>query len=487
MKPKINTLIVDLDNTLYDWFEIWRASFLPVYNGLRDRVGVDETDLQSKIREVHRQRKTSEYTFLLEELQIATPDSADLRGFLEEEVRLSKTERDRALKLYKTVLKTLWQVKKSGTRIVAYTESLSFYSGYRLKKLGLDGVIDYLYCPEDNDLPSGVSLSKIRSLPDEFYELQITEIRHTAPNELKPNPKLLREIVVNLKAKPDECVYVGDSLFKDVAMAQDAGVHDVHAEYGVAQSQPDYELLRKVSHWTDADIAREKHVTERIVTPSHSIEVFSELLQKFDFVGSEVKLADLSANHMIDIWKKVVDVQQHFNQLEMQIRNYALTVTGAIMAAAGITFRDGLSVSFIGTEISLSIGIAAVALTIWAGFWFMDRHWYHRLLKGAVDHATTIEEKFGKSIPEIALGSRISANSPVYIFGFKLGSNGKINLFYGLGAVIILLFGLFAFVAEPMPSKSGKTATAEMTFSKRHVGSLGPPYSDKLVLLDVPV
>lgn len=155
-------------------------------------------------------------------------------------------------------------------------------------------------------------------------------------------------------------------------------------------------------HWTDADIEREKHVTERIVTPSHSIEVFSELLQKFDFVGSQVKLADLNANHMIDIWKKVVDVQQHFNQLEMQIRNYALTVTGAIMAAAGIT----------------------------------------------LDHATTIEEKFGKSIPEITLGSRISASSPVYIFGFKLGSNGKINLFYGLGAVIILLFGLFAFVAE---------------------------------------
>ncbi|NTF32783.1 HAD family hydrolase [Rhizobium skierniewicense] len=462
MKPKVNTLIVDLDNTLYNWFEIWRASFLPIYNGLRDRVGVDEIVLQCAIREVHQLRKTSEYTFLLDELKFAAPDGAPLRSFLEEEIRQSKTERDRALKLYQTVLKTLWQVKKSGTSIVAYTESLSFYSGYRLKKLGLDGVIDYLYCPEDNDLPSGVSLRKIRSLPDEFYELQITEIRHTAPNELKPNPRLLREIVRTLNAKPDECVYVGDSLFKDVAMAKDAGVHDVYAEYGAAQSHSDYELLKKVSHWPDSDIAKE---LEPAVTPSHSIEVFSEILQKFDFVGSQVKVADLNASHMIDIWKKVVDVQQHFNQLEMQIRNYALTVTGAIMAAAGITFRDGLSVNFLGAEISLSIGIAGVALTIWAGFWFMDRHWYHRLLKGAVDHATTIEEKFGKSIPEITLGSRISANSPVYVLSFKLGSNGKINLFYGLGALIILLFGLFAFVAKPVPNVLRKTATAEMTSS----------------------
>ncbi|WP_162911390.1 HAD family hydrolase [Shinella zoogloeoides] len=459
MKPKINTLIVDLDNTLYDWFDIWRAAFLPIYIGLRDRLNVDEVALQTAIRDVHRHRRTSEYTFLLDELQITTPDGLTLRAFLAEEIRRSKTDRDRALKLYNTVLKTLWQVKKSGTRIIAYTESLSFYSGYRLKKLGLDGVIDYLYCPEDNDLPSGISLTKIRSLPDEFYELQITEIKHTVPNELKPNPKLLREIIRDLNTKPEECVYVGDSLFKDVAMAQDAGVHDVYAEYGAVQMHLDYELLRKVSHWSDADIEREKRVTERTVTPSYSIEVFSEILQKFDFVGPQVKLADLNANNMIDIWKKVVDVQQHFNQLEMQIRNYALTVIGAIMAAAGISFRDGLSVRFLEANISISVGIALIALTIWAGFWFMDRHWYHRLLKGAVDHAATIEEKFGKSIPEITLGSRISASSPVSIFGIKLGSNGKINLFYGLGALVILFFGIFALFANPIPAEAAKTSS----------------------------
>jgi hypothetical protein len=38
----------------------------------------------------------------------------------------------------------------------------------------------------------------------------------------------------------------------------------------------------------------------------------------------------------VEIWKKTVDVQQHFNDLELRIRNFALAVLGAFwhLAAA---------------------------------------------------------------------------------------------------------------------------------------------------------
>lgn len=451
-KPKVNVLIVDLDNTLYDWFHIWHASFLPIYEGLRDKIRVDVDELEKSIRDIHRKRRTSEYTFLVDELNFTTPDGTSLRHFLKTEIAQSKLERDRALRLYPTVLKTLWRLKKQNVRIIAYTESLSFYSGYRLKKLGLDGVIDYLYCPQDHDLPIGIDVKKIRSLPEEFYELQITEIRHTTLNDLKPNPRLLREIIDDIHAKPSECVYVGDSLFKDVAMAQDTGVHDVYAAYGVSQFLPGYDLLQKVSHWTDDDIEREKNTNARIVKPSTSIDFFGEILQRFDFVGSKDTMTEATITQMIDIWKKSVDVQQHFNQIEMQIRNYALTITGALMAAAGITFRDGLKATILGWDVSISSGIAIIALCVWSGFWFMDRHWYHRLLKAAVDHATKIEKKIEKSLPEIALSSAISISSPVEFICLKLSSSDKINLFYFIGAIIIFGFIVFAMMASPIPT-----------------------------------
>jgi phosphoglycolate phosphatase len=68
---------------------------------------------------------------------------------------------------------------------------------------------------------------------------------------------------------------------KDVAMAQDAHITDVWAEYGVVQNHEGYPLLRKVSHWTEADVQREKEISNRTITPTHVISQFSEITQFF--------------------------------------------------------------------------------------------------------------------------------------------------------------------------------------------------------------
>ena len=41
----------------------------------------------------------------------------------------------------------------------------------------------------------------------------------------------------------------------------------------------------------------------------------------------------------IEIWKKIVDVQQHFNDLELRIRNFALIVTGAFLVLVATPSR----------------------------------------------------------------------------------------------------------------------------------------------------
>ena len=73
----------------------------------------------------------------------------------------------------------------------------------------------------------------------------------------KPNPEVLLDIIREIGRVPSECVYLGDSKMKDVAMAQDAGVTDVLAGYGAVQHQEEYNLLREVSHWPDVDVKRE--------------------------------------------------------------------------------------------------------------------------------------------------------------------------------------------------------------------------------------
>lgn len=43
----------------------------------------------------------------------------------------------------------------------------------------------------------------------------------------------------------------------------------------------------------------------------------------------------------IEIWKKIVEVQQHFDDLELRIRNFALIVTGAFLGLGGYAIKDG--------------------------------------------------------------------------------------------------------------------------------------------------
>ncbi|HEX8684644.1 MAG TPA: HAD hydrolase-like protein, partial [Ardenticatenaceae bacterium] len=99
---------------------------------------------------------------------------------------------------------------------------------------------------------------------------------------------ILKEIIHDeeIGASVDQTIYIGDSLMKDVAMAQDAGVTDVYAKYGIAQHREEYELLRRVTHWTQEDVERERAIYARAtVTPTHVLEEsFAEVLDLFEFV-----------------------------------------------------------------------------------------------------------------------------------------------------------------------------------------------------------
>ena len=104
---------------------------------------------------------------------------------------------------------------------------------------------------------------------------------------MKPNPALLLHIINEIGAAPEECLYIGDSKMKDIAMAQDAGVTDVFAEYGVSHFNDKkdirYDLLRDVTHWTDEDVEREKKINSnrRLVSPSFVVNKFSEIIPFF--------------------------------------------------------------------------------------------------------------------------------------------------------------------------------------------------------------
>jgi phosphoglycolate phosphatase len=135
-------------------------------------------------------------------------------------------------------------------------------------------------------LPEGLSAQDLRHYPARHYELKYTKQFFTPPGSKKPDTTVLDAIVGTLGLEKSNCVYVGDNLMKDVAMAIDCGVEDVWAKYGQAHKRPEYKLLQQVTHWTKEEVEREQKIKEREhVNPTHTLEKeFGELLNLFEFV-----------------------------------------------------------------------------------------------------------------------------------------------------------------------------------------------------------
>lgn len=286
-KPKVSLIITDLDNTLFDWVDMWYKSFSAMKEKILEISGISEDTLLKAVKQVFQKHKTSEYSMLIQELTCLKEKhpNQDLTRIYQEAIRAYREARKAALCLYPSVMETLLALKKRGCVIVGYTESLAFYSNYRVRKLGLDGVIDILYSPPDHDLPENLTPEQIRLYPPEHYELKFTKHKFTPKGKSKPNSLILESIIKDIGVPKAAAIYVGDSLMKDIAMAQEARVSDVWAKYGAVQHRPEYELLRKVTHWSEKQVGKEKQLSEKDIKPTYVLaRFFKELFNYFEFV-----------------------------------------------------------------------------------------------------------------------------------------------------------------------------------------------------------
>jgi phosphoglycolate phosphatase-like HAD superfamily hydrolase len=452
MNAEMSVLITDLDNTLFDWVDVWYKSFTAMLDRLALDSGVPRETLIPEFKAIHERHGTSEYAFSIQELPSlqAKYPGEDLAARFGEAIHAYRTARKCALKLYPNVAETLESLKDKGCLLIGYTESLSFYTGYRVRNLGLDRILDYLYSPPDHELPNGLTPAQLRAYPGERYELRRTIHRHIPAGELKPNPKVLLDIIREIGASRSEVIYVGDSLMKDVRMAQNANVTNVWAEYGQAQNREEYELLRRVTHWTAADVARETRITAGDVKPEHVLETgFDQILSDFNFTRF-LNTSRENIGFVTELWKKTVEVQQHFNDLELRIRNFALTIIAAVLGLAAYALKDNLKIILWRHEVSLAAALLVTSVVVWLAFYFMDRWWYHRLLYGAVDHGRFIENRWKNVLPEFALTDSIGKYSPFPFFGRKIHTPRKIDIFYGAGVAFLFLLAYFAqFVVHP--------------------------------------
>jgi hypothetical protein len=139
-------------------------------------------------------------------------------------------------------------------------------------------------------------------------------------------------------------------------------------------------------------------------------------------------------NNLISIWENIISVQKHFNDIEIRIRNCAVTLYTFILGGIGYTIKENVRVSINEKSISLAAIIGIFGIVPMIAFYIMDRHWYHRLLNASVEQGIKIEKELEEIYPNISLSTAIKEKSPTsFLFtNFKIHSGGKLNIFYFL-------------------------------------------------------
>lgn len=131
---------------------------------------------------------------------------------------------------------------------------------------------------------------------------------------------------------------------------------------------------------------------------------------------------------LLEAWKQCVDVQMHFNDMEMKIRSLAVTVITAISGAIGYLLKENIHY-----QKEFIVLLSFVGAAAWLCFYLMDRFMYHKLLIGAVKAGIETENELKNLGINVALGEKIKEASPLKnLFGcnLEMHSDQKLDFFY---------------------------------------------------------
>jgi phosphoglycolate phosphatase len=254
-KNKDFTLICDLDNTLYDWVGYFVPSLYQMVDQAILLLSCDREMLLDQLREVHQKYHNSEHPYAILETNLVQQwlkSGHDLTE-LEPIFRAFNLERKKRLVPYEGVVPTMHRLRHQGIRLVAHSDSNVFGVIDRISRLQLQDFFDEIYCVEGSGEkhPTGGPYSS------RYKDFPWSKIHLLAHEDRKPNPALLSHILRASSIDIDRVAFIGDSIAKDIHMAQEAGIYSIWARYGTGFDPALYQQLVRISHWTRDDVQRE--------------------------------------------------------------------------------------------------------------------------------------------------------------------------------------------------------------------------------------
>ncbi len=284
----VRLVVTDMDNTLYSWVDYIVPCLEAMVDSLCRTTGLPKIRVVQSLKEVYERYESNEYPFAIQESGIFKEFNYDFDSFhrlvIDPAREAFAAARRRYLVPYRGVRETLEALKARNIPVAALTDAPRNPAEGRARSMRLDDLIDALYALPAFPFPDSGIDERIRRWDEEGRYRASCRVTELPRDHEKPDARGLGRILSDYGAAPAEVVYVGDSLSKDVALAQKLGAVDCWAEYGTYVSIEYRERLDIISARSATRRQLEHGRDEKMRPPSFRLSGFEQVLDVIDRV-----------------------------------------------------------------------------------------------------------------------------------------------------------------------------------------------------------
>lgn len=277
-------LIIDLDNTVYDFVHVHAKSFRTLIHIVSKTTGISEAELKDRCRGIARKYGSldlQDYVFdLLLELPEVSGRGQEFEEAIKNNVRVGfDRTRRKYLRPYAGVKETLRILSSGGVQIVALSNAPFAITYYRLAQMDirstLSGLIAWEGAHFDDNHPNKEKRSSQLRRRVRAASASLSVVGTLTREQLKPEVWGF-EMIRRHYGADAQIFAVGDSISKDLTPAKSIGATTVWAKYGTHLDQESLATLLEITPWTTSEVAKHSDVD---VEPDHVILNLSELLK----------------------------------------------------------------------------------------------------------------------------------------------------------------------------------------------------------------
>lgn len=246
--PSHALLIVDLDNTLYDFPLYYESGLQAVFAKLERRFSLPTSEVAERLQTVFARYQSVEYPFAIEEIpEVLALGEGERFQFVRDVVHEFWSCASRNLTLYPGVLDGLTEIRRQRIPVVAYTDAPINEAMRRIRRLNLEVYITGIVAQQSfRRRPKRTFTMYARDVPGfASPSRRMKLVWRVATSERKPSTTIYQRLIEAFGISPGLVTVVGDSVQRDLVPAIEVGMAGVWASYGQRDGKRE-DLLQSV-------------------------------------------------------------------------------------------------------------------------------------------------------------------------------------------------------------------------------------------------